>query len=100
MRVSNLIKELPFLFFRGIFHLCTLRLLSVELFSRLSMLLDLHLNEGDLLVSILNLSLDLRVIQEPLGQEVNWLLGLLLVHHGHTFGDDRTQVFTLDIVSV
>lgn len=64
------------------------------------MLLDLHFNNSELLVTILNLLFDLSIIQEPLGKEVNWLLGLLLVHYSHTLGYDRAKFFALYIVSV
>ena len=62
MGVSNLIKELSFLLFSGIFCSCALSLLSVELFTGLSVLLDLHLNDCELLVAILNLLFDRSII--------------------------------------
>lgn len=62
MGFSNLIKELSFLLFSGIFRSCALSLLSVELFTGLSVLLDLHLNDCELLVAILNLLFDLSII--------------------------------------
>ena len=62
MRVGNLIKELSLLLFSGIFRSCALSLLSVELFSGLSVLLDLHFNDCELLVAILNLLFNLSII--------------------------------------
>ena len=100
MCLGNLIKEFALFALSGIHGLGPLRLLSVQFFTRLSMLLDLHFDDGNLLVTILDHALRLRVIQEPLGQEIHRLLGLPLVHDSHALGDDLTQLLTLDIVGV
>ena len=62
MCLSNLIKELALFALSCIHHLGPLSLLSVQFFTRLSMLLDLHFDDGDLFVTIINHALRLRVV--------------------------------------
>ena len=100
VRVRNLVKELRLFPLVCILHFRPLGLLSAEFLARLRVLLDLHLDKCDLLVAIIDHALGLRVVEQPFGKEVDGLLGLLLVHDGHTLGDNLAQLLALDIVSV
>ena len=100
MSIGNHLEELALFFILRLGHLGTLSLLSVKLLTSLSVLLVLQLDDGEWLLTILNLSFDLWVVQKPLGQEVHWLLRLLLVHNSHALSDDLAELFALYIFCV
>ena len=100
MSVRDLVKELCLFPFGCVLDFGSFSLLCVQFLTRLRMLLDLHLDKCNLFVTIVDHALGFGVVEEPLGQEIDRLLWLLLVHNGHALGDNLAQLLTLDIVSV
>lgn len=45
-------------------------------------------------------TLNLRVVQQPFGQEVNGVLGIGPVHNSHSFGDDGADFVTLQVLGI
>jgi len=100
MGFSDFVKELSLLVCFNVLNLSTSLLLCVQLLASFYMLLDLHLNDGHLLCTVLGLAFNFRVVQKPFGEEINRLFRLLFEHDSHALRNDLPQVLTLDVVGV
>lgn len=81
-------------------QLLALHLLSVQLSARFSMLIFLQKDYGVGLSNVILGALSFRVVEEPVGKEVNWVLRICFVHNSHALGNDRAQLFALEVLCV
>jgi len=98
--LCNLVDELLLDVRDLILKFLALSLLSVHLSSQIGVLLDLDLNDSESFSAQVFSLLNLRIVEEPLGEEVNWVFRVCLVHDSHAFGNDDSQVLALQIISV
>ena len=100
LSLSKLLLEDPLDLLNFILQLLALHLLSVQLSARFSVLIFLQKHDGVGLGDVVLSALSLRVVEEPLGKEVDWILGVGFVHNGHALGDDHAQVFAFEVLCV
>ncbi len=85
----------------SLFPLCGHLFAFLFLFLLYFQLLFVHLFEFSnfLVVIVLRNSrlFYLRIVEQPFGEEVNWVLRLGFVHDGKTFGDDKADVIPLNV---
>jgi len=98
--LDNRVQEGILVVANDVVLLLALSLLSVQHQSLVSVLSHLLLNDCQLLGAVFGGTFYLRVVHEPLGQEVNWVLWAVLVHHGHSLGNNSAQVGALEVFGV
>jgi hypothetical protein len=93
--LSNFVYKLLLLITNLVNLFLALSLFSVQLGSSLCVLFNLDFNNSKSFSAIILRSFDLRVVKKPLGEEVNRVFRVRLVHHCHALGNYYAQVLAL-----
>ena len=100
LSLTNPLNESLLNFLNGLLLFLTLSLLRTDLSALLGMLRLLLPDSSEGLEPLVLNFLDTRVVEQPLGEEVDGVVGVGLIHDGHALGDDGTKVAGLEVLSV